>query len=252
MTGNLDNAIQTVTAAEANSFRQLAPAPKIFTALSFIALTVSFSRYDWAGTAIFAVLPFLTARFGNVRLAPMLSRVLAALPFVCCAGIANCFFDRDQVTVIGEFTLPGGIISLFVLLAKASGTIGAALLLTATTPINETAAVLTRCRVPCIIVLQLQFFSRYLLITAQEARNAVCAYRLRRPNRRLIPAGDWGKIAGRLFLRAVQRAEAVHCAMRCRLFHAGNPLPAAGKAPIAEWRVAWVLIALLISLRCLL
>lgn len=252
MTINIDNAIQAVTAAEFNVFRKLAPAPKMFTALSFIALTVSFGRYDWAGAAVFAALPFLAARAGNVQLAPMFRRAAAALPFICCAGIANCFFDRARIAVIGEFALSGGIISLFVLLAKTAGTVGAALLLAATTPVNEIAAVLTRCRVPCVIVLQLQFFFRYLLITAQETRSAIYAYRLRRPGRRLIPVGDWSKIAGRLFLRSVERAEAVHRAMRCRLFHAGNPLPAAGSAPASEWRTAWILTALLAGVRYML
>ncbi len=229
-----------------------APLPKVVFVLAFLVLTVSFGRYDWAGALLFAPFPFLAAAVEGVRLRPLLLRTLAALPFVCCAGLANCFFDRAPLEILPGLSLPGGAVSLAVLAAKTFGSVGMVLLLTSTTPATELAGALTALRVPCLLVLQLQLMLRYLPLVIEETGNSVTAYFLRNPGRRTIPVRDWGKVAGRLFMRSFERSNAVYRSMQCRLFDARAPLPAARRAAAAQWAGAAALIAIFCALRYML
>lgn len=183
---------------------------------------MSFSRYDLTGCAIFAALPFAAARLGGCGVRRMFKAAGAALPFVLCAGIANCFFDRAAIVFPLGITLSGGLVSLLVLVLKAMAAAGIALLLAGSTPMAEIADALRRLHLPCILILQLQMLFRYLDVTVDEARKMTEAYFLRAPGRKTIPVRDWGKLAGSLFLRSASRARRIYSAMQCRLFHAGK------------------------------
>lgn len=255
MTAGLEKAIpalQSGTCAERTALRRIAPVPKTTFCIAFLALTVSFPRYDALGCALFALAPLLLALIGRVPLAPLGRRALAALPFVLCAGIANCFFDHARIEVLPGFFAPGGVVSLLVLILKTFAAVGMVLLLTATTPFNEIAGALHHLRVPCVLILQLQLLFRYLTLVIEEARNVSNAYFLRNPECRIVPLRDWGPLVGRLFLRTVDRANAVWRAMQCRLFHAGNPLPSTAGSSWTEWLGTAASVAVLLALRVLL
>ena len=203
--------------------------------LGFLILTVSFGRRAWCGCTLFAVVPYLLARAGGVSPVVLLRRASLALPFVLCAGAANLFFDREPVAVGAGLTLPGGVVSFWVLIAKTLAATGMVLLLAAVTSISGISGALVRLRVPCILILQIQLLCRYLLLTAEEARNLCNACLLRNPGCRIVPVRDWGTLCGRLFLRSVERANAVYRAMQCRLFHAGEPFPPGETGTAGEW-----------------
>lgn len=229
---------------------RVGPLPKVVFTLAFLMLTVSFGRYDWRGCLLFAAVPFLLAAAGRLPVRNIFMRTLAALPFVLCAGIANCFFDQTPAEFAAGFRLPGGILSLFVLILKTSATVGLVQALAASTPMSGIAGALRSLHVPCILILQLQLLFRYLALMMEEARNVKDAYFLRNPRSGTIPLHDWGALVGRLFLRTVERAGAIYRAMQCRLFHAGRPLPAAAKSSPAEWGGTVIALLFLLILRC--
>ncbi len=255
MTTGLEKAIpalQSGYCAKRAALRRIAPVPKTTFCIAFLALAISFPRYDALGCVLFAFVPLLLALIGRVPLAPLGRRVLAALPFVLCAGIANCFFDHARIELLPGIFAPGGVVSLLVLILKTCATVGMVLLLTATTPFNEIAGALHRLHVPCLLILQLQLLFRYLALVMEEARNVSNAYFLRNPECRLVPLRDWGPLVGRLFLRSVERSNAVWRAMQCRLFHAGNPLPSTSGSSWAEWLGTAASIGILFVLRVIL
>ena len=216
-------------------FARLSPLPKVCFAVGFLVLAVSFGRYDWPGSTLFACAPFLMARLGGVSVTALLRRALLALSFVLCAAAANLFFDREGIEVVGGIVLPGGVISFWVITTKTLATTGMVLLLAATTTLSGISGALAQLHVPCILILQIQLLCRYLVLTAEEARNLSHGYFLRNPGCRILPAHDWGMLCGRLFLRSVERAGAVYQAMQCRLFHAGKPLEKSGLGSVGEW-----------------
>ena len=90
-------------------------------------------------------------------------------------------------------------------------------------------------RLPCLLILVLQLLYRYLFLLAEEAVNLRNAYFLRNPGCRVIPVREWGVLTGRLFIKSVERADAVYAAMQCRLFRAGAPLRAGRQGSWNEW-----------------
>ncbi|MDO4551333.1 MAG: cobalt ECF transporter T component CbiQ [Planctomycetia bacterium] len=238
-----------LTAGEASILRRFSPVPKVTVCLVFLVLSVSFGRYDWMGCMVFACIPFFIALTAEVPVCDLLKRCCMAFPFVLCAGIANCFFDRNPVEIFSWWEVSGGVVSLFVLMMKTLAAVGMVLTLTACTPMTEIAGALRRFHVPCVLILQLQLLFRYLWLLMEESRNVVQAYFLRNPECRIIPYRDWGNVVGRLFLRTVERAGAIYRAMQCRLFHAGNPLSAAASGSLKEWVEASFLMLLLFILR---
>ena len=226
----------------------LSPLPKVCFVLGFLILSVSFHRYDWLGSTVFAGVPFLLALSNGISPVKLLRGALPALPFVLCAGTANLFFDREAVESAAGLTLPGGLLSFWVLGCKTLAAAGMVLLLAATTTLSGISGALTRLHVPCILILQIQLLCRYLLLTAEEARNLANGYFLRNPRCRLLPVRDWGMLCGRLFLRSVERADAVYQAMQCRLFHAGDALPSGAGGSFGEWGICIFLFAILCGL----
>lgn len=216
---------------------RVSPLPKVSLVIWFLVLTVSFGRYAWAGCVVFAALPLALAASGRLGVWRLFRRSCLSLPLVLCAGLANVWYDRAAVAVSCGVSVPGGVVSLVALCAKALATTGMVLVLSGTTTLSDISGALVRLRVPCLLVLQIQLLCRYLLLTAVEARNLANAYLLRSPGRRSIPVGDWGMLCGRLFLRSVGRANAVYRSMQCRLFRADRPLAASARGTLGEWLV---------------
>ena len=252
MSNPLDNAIavlRTHQDTEHGPLGAVSPLPKVLVTFAYLLLAVSFRSHDCLGTAIFALLPYV---FGAIcRISPwfLLKRASLALPFVLCAGLANCWFDRVPVNVLPHFSLPGGVVVLVGLVCKTLGTVAAVTLLAATTSISQISAALTSLHVPCPIVVQLQLLFRYLLLTFEEMRTIVTAYRLRAASTGGIPLRHWGAIVTRAFLRAGNRGNAIYLAMQCRLFDARRPLPKPARPTPREIFATALAIAALVGLR---
>lgn len=242
--------IEVAASPGASSFlTRLSPLPKVSFTLAFLVLTVSFGRYDWLGCVVFAGVPPLLAWCGRLSLASIGKRSALALPFVLCAAIANLWFDRTPQPVLPNLTLTGGVVSLVTLTAKTMATTSMVLVLSSSTSISAMAGALVRLHVPCLLVLQIQLLCRYLVLTAEELRNLSNAYHVRCPGCRVIPVKDWAMLCGRLFLRSVERANAVYRAMQCRLFRADRALPAAETGSFVEWSVVAAALVVLGVLR---
>lgn len=242
---------QLKTGVSPSCYSSISPMPKVTGVICFIVLAVSIGRYDWFEGMFFALIPFVLAGLGKLNVLALVRKSARALPFVLCAGFANCFFDRTPFSVLGVFEVTGGWVTLFVLILKTLATVGMMLLLSASTPFKDLSSALSRLGMPRIMVLQLQLTFRYLEIVAVEGRNSVIAYRLRNPDARLIPLGDWGGLVGHLFLRSLERANGVYRAMECRLFLAGGTLPRSREASFSEWCGCIVFVFALVVIRIL-
>lgn len=243
-----DSFFSSIPAPAESFLRRRAPLPKVCFTILFLVLTVSFSKYALAGTVLFAAVPFLLAAAAKLPVTVLLFRIIPALPFIFCTGIANLFFDHTPVHVF-SFELSGGTVSLLVLIAKTLASVGMVLLLSSTTAFRDLAGALRCLHVPCLLILVLQQLFRYLALLAREAGNMRNACFMRNPECRIIPLREWGNLAGRLFIKSTVHADAVYAAMQCRLFHAGKPLPARGKGSPLEWCIVILLSVLLCFLR---
>lgn len=212
-------ALETLASGK-TAIHRLHPFAKMLSAAAVIVAVVSFGRCDIAGVAIFLFYPFMIMALAELPYRLMLPRVLIALPFCLFAGIFNIFLDRNAAFTIGGVSVSYGVLSLAVILLKAYICVTAALMLIATTPFAELTAQLRRLRAPIVFIMVFEVTYRYIGVLFEEAYSMTTAYKLRSGNKKAIEIKHMGAFAGHLLLRAFDRAERVHAAMRCR----GYPL----------------------------
>lgn len=197
---------------------RLDPLAKLLTTLVFILVTASFGKYDLLGLLPLVLYPAVLLSLGEIPAGFLFKRVLAAAPFAVLLGLFNPFFDRTPLVQIGSVGISGGWISFFSILIRFGLAVTAALLLMATTGLNQTGAALQRMGVPRVLVVQFLLLYRYINVLVEEASRVLLAYRLRAPETRGVEPAAWGSLAGQLLLRSVDRAQRVYQAMRCRGF----------------------------------
>ena len=203
-------------AAGDTAIHKLHPMAKLLSACALILCAVSFGRYDFVRLAPYLFYPFVLMALAELPYRLLLSRVLLALPFCVCAGLANVFYDRVVAFFLGTMPVTYGALSMATILLKTYLCVMAALLLAGTTPAGEIADQLRRLRLPWAFVLAFTMTFRYSAILIEEAYGMMVAYRLRAGSDRAIHIRHMGPFVGQMVLRAFDRAERVYGAMRCR------------------------------------
>lgn len=187
---------------------------KLLATLAFLVTTVSFPRYEVAALLPLAAFPLAMALLGEVPGRILLRKLAIAAPFPLLLGIFNPWLDRSPMLLLGTLEVAGGWLSFASLLLRALLTVSAALLL-ATTGMHPLCLALQRQGLPQVFVTQLLLLHRYALLLGGEAARMSAAHRLRaggrRPGLRVYAA-----LLGHLLLRAVERAQRIHLAMRAR------------------------------------
>lgn len=126
--GHLDNM------AEADTLlHRLDPRAKILTTAVFVVSVVSFDKYEITGLLPFFLFPAVLIGIGNFPLGFLLRKLLFVSPFVLFIGIFNPWLDRTVALQLGPVAITGGWLSFLSLLLRFTLTVGAALLLIAST-----------------------------------------------------------------------------------------------------------------------
>jgi cobalt/nickel transport system permease protein len=211
--GSLDELARRDTPASA-----LDPRVKVVATLAFIGVVASFGRLELGRLAPLTLFPVALAGLGQVPWRPLLVRLALASPFALGVAAFEPLLDRAPLLALGPVMLSGGTVAFATIMAKFALGLGAALLLVATTGFDSVAAALERLGTPRTLVAQLQLTYRYLFVLGEEAGRMVRAHALRCPDRRRPEWRIIGTLLGQLLLRALDRAERIHAAMRCRGF----------------------------------
>ncbi|MGN1144523.1 MAG: cobalt ECF transporter T component CbiQ [Anaerovoracaceae bacterium] len=194
---------------------QIHPLVKFVLTVTYIALVVSFSKYDLIGLMGMVVYPIAGFILADLSFADSMKRMRVVLPLVCLIGIVNPFFDRVPIQ-IGDMTVNGGIISMFTLILKGIFTVLAAYILIATTTIEKICYALHLLHLPEIMVTQFLLTYRYITVLLEEVNRITQAYSLRAPNQKGIHFKVWGSLTGQILLRSMDRANAVYESMLLR------------------------------------
>lgn len=192
------------------------PLVKLIVTVSYIAVTVSFHKYNLTGLLRMGVYPAALFILGDLSFTDALKRLKIVLPLVCFIGLFNPFFDRQPVANLGMFTVTAGMISMVTLMLKGIFSVLAAYLLIASTSIEKICCALRMIHIPSILVTQILLTYRYISLLLEEAGRITDAYSLRAPKQKGIHFKVWGSLAGQLLLRSMDRAEAVYQSMALR------------------------------------
>jgi cobalt/nickel transport system permease protein len=233
-------------AARDTGLSRLDPRAKILATLAFLVAVVSFNRYSVAALLPFAIYPVALVAMGDVPWRWLARKLAVAAPFAILVGIANPFLDRVPIEIAGEVSLAAGWVSFASILLRFALTVSAALAVVAGTGIGALCAGLAALGTPRVFTAQLLFLWRYAFVLGGEGARMVTA-REARGGRGSPTIAIYGSLAGHLLLRAFERAERIHRAMRARGFagdiHTLRPLrwTVRDTAFVAGWTLFFVL-----------
>ncbi len=214
----LDSLRQLDELARKGTFiHRLNPLVKLITTVTYLAVVISFDKYEILSLFPYLLYPILVAVLSDIPVGLLRRRILLAEPFLIGVSLLNLFFDR-QVIWFGQVAVAGGWIAMGSLALKGTLTVMASLLLIATAGLDGTAAALRRLRIPRLLVWQLLLTYRYIAVLLEEVDRVLTAYALRAPGSRGIRLGHMGSIVGQLLLRTMDRAQRVYQAMCLRGF----------------------------------
>ncbi len=200
-----------------NPINSLHPLVKLLTTVIYLAVVVSFGRYEISGLIPFTFYPILIFSLADLPAAQIFKRIAWVLPFIIGIGIFNPVFDHKTVWFLG-FTISRGWLTFLSLFIKCILTVTAGILLIATTGMDRLGAAMRMIRFPRIFVLQLLLTYRYISVLGEEMARMFRAYSLRAPGQKGIQSKAWGSFAGSLLLRSYDRAQRVYAAMCLRGF----------------------------------
>ncbi len=207
-----------VSAARPTVLARFDPRAKTLVTLAFIIAVVSFDRYAVAALLPFALFPVALAVLGEVPLHLIGRKLLLAAPFAVMVGMFNPLFDHSPQLELAGVEIAGGWISFTSILLRFALTVGAAVVLIATTGFHNVCAGLSRLGVPQVFTTQLLFLHRYASVLAGEAARMHAARELRACGQRSLSLPVYASLLGHLLLRALERAGRIHQAMVARGF----------------------------------
>ncbi len=194
------------------------PLVKLVLTILYIAVTVSFGKYDLIGLLGMGIYLLLMFNLAELSFRDCIWRLRVILPVVCIVGIANPFFDRVPIPIAGNFYITTGVLSMFTLMLKGIFSVLASYILIATTSIEKICYALRRVHVPAVLVTQILLTYRYITVLLGEANRITQAYALRAPKQKGVHFKVWGSLAGQLLLRSIDRANDVYESMTLRGF----------------------------------
>lgn len=197
---------------------RLDPRAKVITTLVFIVCVVSFGKYEVSRLLPFFLFPAFLIGMADLPFGYLLRKLLLVSPFVIFIGIFNPFFDREILLQVGSLHISGGWVSLVSILLRFMLTVGAALLLIATTGFPAICMALEKLGAPRVFTVQLLMLYRYIFVLIAEAIRMFRAYTLRSFAVKKMRYHVFKQMLGNLLLRTIDRAQRIHLAMLSRAF----------------------------------
>jgi cobalt/nickel transport system permease protein len=197
---------------------RLDPRAKVLVTIIFIVTTVSFGKYDISPLLPLFLYPAVMVSLGELPFGYLGKKLLLLLPFAFFVGIFNPIFDSKIMLQAGPLMISGGWLSFISILIRFALTVGAALILIATTGFGEVCMALEKLGLPQVFAVQLLFLHRYIFVLGDEGLRMLRARELRSFGSHGKEMKVLGNIVGHLLLRTWERAKRIHMAMLCRGF----------------------------------
>ncbi len=217
--------------------------------LLFIVVVVSFPKYAVAPLCPYFFYLALVVALADLPVRPLVRRLVVVSPFALLVGVFNPVLDRDPMELTAGLAIAGGWVSFTSIILRFVLTVGAALVLAATTPFHRICASLRSAGVPRPLVAQLLLLSRYLAVLVGEARALLRARSLRSAGNRGLGPRSAAAIVATLFIRTVERAQRIFEAMSARGFDGELRLLPGPPPRAADWVFATVCCGSFLALR---
>ena len=226
-------------AARDTWLNRLAPLPKLLAAVVYLAVTLSFGRYQLTGVLGMGLWPLLLLELADFTPGDALRAFKPVAVLLTVVGLCNLPFDRTVLLHAGPLSVTGGMLSLGVLLDKGLFCFLAVWVLIASTGMESVCAALQQLHCPRVLTTTILLIYRYIVLLLQEGIRIATAYALRAPGQKGIQFRAWGSLLGQLLLRSIDRAQLVYESMQLRGFAGSFP-------PGQKKHVGWLFLAVTI------
>lgn len=191
---------------------------KVLVTLAFILAVVSVNKYELAALFPFFFYPAVLMALADLPARHIARKIMVVLPFALMVGMFNPIFDQTALVRLGPLGISGGWLSCASILVRSTLTVGAALILVATTGFPAICQALDQLGLPRIFTVQLLFLYRYLFLLTEEGGRTARARELRAFGGKGLGLSSYGSLLSQLLLRTWLRAERIHLAMLARGF----------------------------------
>ncbi len=197
---------------------------KILVLLVFVAAVVITPREVLWAFAVHGVIVTTVIVAAHIPVGHVVRRLTIEVPFVLFAVLLPFVGPSPTVDVLGLALSHQGLWAAWGIIARSTLCLAAAILVASTTSVAELVAGFERLRVPRSITGIIAFMSRYGDVLAGDLQRMRVARMSRGDRSRWWwQAGGVAATAGTLFVRAFERGERVHLAMRARGYAGAMP-----------------------------
>ena len=194
------------------------PLALLLVTISYLVAMLSVSLQQPQVLIWFALYPVVQSEISGLGFAGVFAKSLWVLPLIVLIGIFNPFLDTRIAFAIGEISISSGWISFFSIVLRGLMGVQAIIILARCVGFYEICGSMRKIGVPKIMVSQMQFTYRYIIVIIEEAINMDRARKARGFGKKNYPLKLWGVLIGQLLIRSYERAKRIHMAMLARGF----------------------------------
>lgn len=221
----LDNAILTLNRLARPTSGRMSAIASLAITVAYLAAVLSVPMQEPQIMVWLAIFPVIQAETDGIGFGRLFVQSLWVLPLVVLIGVFNPVYDTATAFYVGTHAVSRGWVSFVSLVLRGLLSMQALLLLTRSAGIYGVCDALRRCGCPKVLVVQLQFTYRYMLVMLEEAQGMDRARKARGFGRTSYPLKMWGRMVGQLLVRSYERAGRIHRAMLSRGFDGTIPVP---------------------------
>ena len=181
---------------------------KIIVTIIYVIRVLSMKQFIISDIICIVLYPLILFKLGKVPVKFIFKKVLFVLPIIIGLSAINLIIDFSYLEIYFSVLL----------IFKCTFALVGALLLIATTGINNLAFGLKKLKIPNILIMQILMLHRYIILMMEECYRVKSAYELRTLGEKSMTMKDYGQIIGQMLLKTIDRSEKVYEAMKLRGF----------------------------------
>lgn len=181
---------------------------KIIVTIIYVIKILSIKQFTILNITCTVLYPLIIFIIGKVPIKFILKKVLYVLPIILGLSVINLIIDLSYEEIYFSVLL----------IFKCTFALVGALLLIATTGINNLALGLKKLKIPNILIMQILMLHRYIILMMEECYKVKSAYELRTLREKSMTMKDYVQIVGQMFLKTLDISENVYEAMKLRGF----------------------------------
>lgn len=245
----LENAVISLNElSRRTGYRVSAPAMLVVT-LVYLVAVLSIPLYAPQRIVWLAVYPVIQAEMSGIGFARVFKKSLWVLPLIAFIGIFNPFIDTEVAFTVSGIPVNRGWVSFFSILLRGMLAVQAVIILTLSTGFYDMCHAMRKLGCPKILVTQIQFTYRYMMVVTEEALGMDRARKARGFGRKSYPLRMWGRMVGQLLVRSYERATRINRAMQARGFTGVMPESSPMRMTSGSWLFLVLWIVAIIALR---